>query len=220
MAFLRHLFRRARVWDGPNQAVATAPTPSTENRPGSSNDQLHTSAAAALLTPETSSKLSDPLQRFPRDGHQAGRHVETRGRSGERGDDLRATCDSAAFLDDEDDLQTSSDIESESLLRTDVPYSSDHPTPTPSEQQEGLPLYSDVSVRVVVNPDGRPRFLTPQEKKERQASLQRAVQERMLGLSRQTNFSWAPMASPTRPEDEPLPLYAAERDGGRIMRCE
>jgi hypothetical protein len=214
MAFLRHLFRRARLWDGPNQAGATA-TPSTENRPRSSNDQLHTSAAAAQSTQETSSKLSDPLQRFPRDGHQAGRDSEARGRSGERGDDLRSTCDSAAFLDDQDDLQASSDIEPESLLRSNVLYSSDHPAPTPSEQQEGLPLYSDVSVRVVVNPDGRPRFMTPQEKEERQASLQRAVQERMLGLSRQTNFSWAPVASPTRPEDEPLPLYEAERDGDR-----
>lgn len=201
MAFLRYMFHRSGRWTRPHQEGSTLSP--KENRPRSSKDQLHTSAAAQS-TQETPSKSS-------LDDHQLGREWETRCGSRDRGDDFRSTSDSAAFLTDMDDLQASSDIEPESPLSSDVVYSRDHSAPTTEERQDGLPVYNDVSGRVVVSPDGQPQFLTPQERAERQVLLQRAVQERMLGLPRQTNFSWAPVTSPTRPEDEPLPRYEAGR---------
>lgn len=82
-----------------------------------------------------------------------------------------------------------------------------HGVPFPETSSADLPpAYNDVSGAVVVDWDGSPRFLSPEEEEERKARLQRAVRERMLGLPRQTEFDWA------RPEErsETLPKYSAE----------
>ncbi|KAL2817348.1 hypothetical protein BJX63DRAFT_110150 [Aspergillus granulosus] len=65
-----------------------------------------------------------------------------------------------------------------------------------------LPGYNDVSGAVVVDVDGYPRFLSPQEELDRKATLQRAVQERMMGLPRTTDFSWQASGSPILPRYE------------------
>ncbi|RAK98828.1 uncharacterized protein BO80DRAFT_427147 [Aspergillus ibericus CBS 121593] len=53
-----------------------------------------------------------------------------------------------------------------------------------------LPGYNDVSGAVVVDWDGLPHFLSPQEEEDRKMKLQRAVKEKMLGLPRRTDFEW------------------------------
>ncbi|PKX95370.1 uncharacterized protein P174DRAFT_439981 [Aspergillus novofumigatus IBT 16806] len=58
---------------------------------------------------------------------------------------------------------------------------------------------------VIVNHEGLPHFLSPQEEEERQVSLRRAVEERMLGLPRRTTFTWAQSHGPS------LPSYSPER---------
>ncbi|CEL04470.1 hypothetical protein ASPCAL05599 [Aspergillus calidoustus] len=68
-----------------------------------------------------------------------------------------------------------------------------------------LPGYNDVSGAVVVDADGYPCFLSPQEELDRKAELQRAVQERMMGLPRTTNFSWQASGSPVLPRYECVP---------------
>ncbi|OOF98787.1 hypothetical protein ASPCADRAFT_204507 [Aspergillus carbonarius ITEM 5010] len=60
----------------------------------------------------------------------------------------------------------------------------------PSTPPTSLPGYNDVSGAVVVDWDGLPHFLSPQEEEDRKMKLQRAVQERMLGLPRRTDFQW------------------------------
>ncbi|PWY83776.1 hypothetical protein BO94DRAFT_586826 [Aspergillus sclerotioniger CBS 115572] len=60
----------------------------------------------------------------------------------------------------------------------------------PSTPPTSLPGYNDVSGAVVVDWDGLPHFLSPQEEEDRKMKLQRAVQERMLGLPRRTEFQW------------------------------
>lgn len=44
---------------------------------------------------------------------------------------------------------------------------------------------------MIIDWDGSPRFLSPQEEQERQSSLENAVREKMLGLPRKTEFAWA-----------------------------
>ncbi|PWY82683.1 hypothetical protein BO83DRAFT_375093 [Aspergillus eucalypticola CBS 122712] len=63
-------------------------------------------------------------------------------------------------------------------------------TTTRSIPVSSLPGYNDVSGAVIVDYDGFPHFLSPQEEEERKMKLQRAVQEKMLGLPRQTSFEW------------------------------
>ncbi|OJJ78076.1 hypothetical protein ASPBRDRAFT_191334 [Aspergillus brasiliensis CBS 101740] len=63
-------------------------------------------------------------------------------------------------------------------------------TTTKSIPVSSLPGYNDVSGAVIVDYDGFPHFLSPQEEEERKMKLQRAVQEKMLGLPRQTSFEW------------------------------
>ncbi|RAH43808.1 uncharacterized protein BO95DRAFT_342145, partial [Aspergillus brunneoviolaceus CBS 621.78] len=53
-----------------------------------------------------------------------------------------------------------------------------------------LPGYNDVSGSVIVDWDGYPHFLSPQEEVDRKLQLEAAVQERMLGLPRRTEFAW------------------------------
>ncbi|KAL4786842.1 hypothetical protein BJX76DRAFT_320367 [Aspergillus varians] len=72
----------------------------------------------------------------------------------------------------------------------------------PSSSSTSLPGYNDVSGSVVVDADGYPRFLTPQEEQARKDSLERAVQERMMGLPRRTDFSWEASGSPVLPSYE------------------
>ncbi|KAL3467383.1 hypothetical protein BJX64DRAFT_168462 [Aspergillus heterothallicus] len=74
-----------------------------------------------------------------------------------------------------------------------------------------LPGYNDVSGAVVVDVDGYPRFLSPQEEIERKATLQRAVQERMMGLPRTTDFNWEASGSPV------LPRYECATAGEKVV---
>ncbi|GAQ03164.1 hypothetical protein ALT_0485 [Aspergillus lentulus] len=66
-----------------------------------------------------------------------------------------------------------------------------------------LPPYNEVSGAVIVNQEGLPHFLSPQEEEERQVSLRRAVEERMLGLPRRTSFTWAQSHGPSLPSYSP-----------------
>ncbi|KAF4247767.1 hypothetical protein CNMCM8980_006990 [Aspergillus fumigatiaffinis] len=66
-----------------------------------------------------------------------------------------------------------------------------------------LPSYNEVSGAVIVNHEGFPHFLSPQEEEERQVSLRRAVEERMLGLPRRTSFTWAQSHGPSLPSYSP-----------------
>ncbi|KAL2815397.1 hypothetical protein BDW59DRAFT_166802 [Aspergillus cavernicola] len=76
-----------------------------------------------------------------------------------------------------------------------------------SSTESTLPSYDDVSGAVIVDAYGNPHFLTPQEERERQDTLQRAVHERMLGLPRRTEFSWEASGGPV------LPRYEAGAQG-------
>ncbi|KKK19002.1 hypothetical protein ARAM_001497 [Aspergillus rambellii] len=66
-----------------------------------------------------------------------------------------------------------------------------------------LPGYNDVSGAVIVDWDGHPRFLSPQEERERKIQLEQAVRERMLGLPRRTDFVWEPSSGPILPPYSP-----------------
>ncbi|KAL3453133.1 hypothetical protein BJX65DRAFT_265563 [Aspergillus insuetus] len=79
------------------------------------------------------------------------------------------------------------------------------PSPPTIHSSSALPGYNDVSGAVVVDADGYPRFLSPQEELDRKAELQRAVQERMMGLPRTTDFSWQASESPVLPRYESVP---------------
>ncbi|KAJ5200929.1 hypothetical protein N7449_005732 [Penicillium cf. viridicatum] len=79
------------------------------------------------------------------------------------------------------------------------------------------PAYNDVcGGAIIINQDGKPQFLSPEEEVERQHRLQQAVREKMLGLPRTTKFEWYQRASGisgmsgttgTESEELPLPLY-------------
>ncbi|KAL4943933.1 hypothetical protein BDV06DRAFT_188751 [Aspergillus oleicola] len=87
-------------------------------------------------------------------------------------------------------------------------------TTSPEESSPSLPLYNDVSGAVVVDAEGYPRFLTPQEQQDREDTLQRAVRERMMGLPRNTEFNWEASGGPVLPRYEPPPAAGAEAGGG------
>jgi len=79
------------------------------------------------------------------------------------------------------------------------------------------PRYNDISGAVIIDWDGSPRFLSPQEEQEREIALENAVREKMLGLPRKTEFAWA------RPEvsiEAGLPAYSpAEKGMGKGDGC-
>ncbi|OJJ86228.1 uncharacterized protein ASPGLDRAFT_45279 [Aspergillus glaucus CBS 516.65] len=93
----------------------------------------------------------------------------------------------------------------------------DQSTTTTATKQERTaqhpPRYNDISGAVIVDWDGSPRFLSPQEEQERQTALENAVREKMLGLPRKTEFAWA------RPDvsiGDGLPAYEpAEKEMGK-----
>ena len=80
------------------------------------------------------------------------------------------------------------------------------------------PSYNDVSGAVIINQDGKPQFLSPEEEVERQHRLQQAVREKMLGLPRTTKFEWYHRTSATTgttglvSEELPPPLYTPRED--------
>lgn len=84
------------------------------------------------------------------------------------------------------------------------------------------PAYNDVcGGPVIINQDGEPQFLSPEEEVERQHRLQQAVREKMLGLPRTTKFEWYQRKSGmsgmlgttgTESEELPLPLYTPRED--------
>ncbi|KAF9239550.1 hypothetical protein DTO013E5_9333 [Penicillium roqueforti] len=77
------------------------------------------------------------------------------------------------------------------------------------------PSYNDVSGAVIINQDGKPHFLSPEEEVERRHRLQQAVREKMLGLPRMTKFEWYHRTSGTTgpvSEELPPPLYTPRED--------
>lgn len=75
------------------------------------------------------------------------------------------------------------------------------------------PSYNDVSGPVVIDQDGKPQFLTPEQEVEREQRLQTAVREKMLGLPRTTTFEWHQGPSPA--EDLQLPPYTPKEEKER-----
>jgi hypothetical protein len=62
--------------------------------------------------------------------------------------------------------------------------------PNDTPQNAFPPSYNDVSGPVIIDQEGKPKFLTPEEEVERQQRLETAVREKMLGLPRTTTFEW------------------------------
>lgn len=94
------------------------------------------------------------------------------------------------------------------------PQSQPHkqPATNPPSQQANLqqpPRYNDTSGAVIIDWDGSPRFLSPQEEEERHTALQNAVREKMLGLLRKTEFTWA---RPDGRASESLPVYSPVKE--------
>ncbi|KAJ5780116.1 hypothetical protein N7457_005276 [Penicillium paradoxum] len=78
-----------------------------------------------------------------------------------------------------------------------------------------LPSYNDVSDAVIIDQDGKPQFLSPEEEAERRQRLEQAVREKMLGLPRTTKFEWHQGTSGTgrtASEELQLPLYTPRED--------
>lgn len=76
-----------------------------------------------------------------------------------------------------------------------------------SRENATLPTYNDISGPVIIDCNGFPRFLSPQEEEERKGRLEKAARERMLGLERRTKFSWV---RPYHGTD--LPKYSPAND--------
>ena len=72
------------------------------------------------------------------------------------------------------------------------------------------PSYNDVSGPVVIDKDGKPQFLTPEQEVEREQRLQTAVREKMLGLPRTTTFEWH--SGPSTEEIQLPPYTPKEKD--------
>lgn len=79
--------------------------------------------------------------------------------------------------------------------------------PSNTSMNSSLPGYNAVSGAVIVDWNGLPYFLSPQEEQERKSKLERAVQERMLGLSKETEFAWSRPCHGTT-----LPRYSSTKD--------
>ncbi|KAE8354646.1 hypothetical protein BDV28DRAFT_130568 [Aspergillus coremiiformis] len=85
--------------------------------------------------------------------------------------------------------------------------------PNPISTNSALPGYNTVSGAVVVDWNGLPYFLSPQEEEERKSKLERAVQERMLGLSKETDFGWSrPCHGATLPRYSSIKEVASPRE--------
>ncbi|KAB8076426.1 hypothetical protein BDV29DRAFT_88243 [Aspergillus leporis] len=76
-----------------------------------------------------------------------------------------------------------------------------------SAMNSALPGYNAVSGAVIVDWNGLPYFLSPEEEQERKSKLERAVQERMLGLSKETDFAWSQPY-----QGAALPRYSSRKD--------
>ncbi|OJJ48922.1 hypothetical protein ASPZODRAFT_164515 [Penicilliopsis zonata CBS 506.65] len=76
--------------------------------------------------------------------------------------------------------------------------------PSTKGPANALPSYNDVSGATIVDWNGQSRHLSPEEEQERQITLQQAVRERMLGLPKTTDITWARPWSGTG-----LPPYSA-----------
>ncbi|KAL4799969.1 hypothetical protein BDV19DRAFT_384807 [Aspergillus venezuelensis] len=109
---------------------------------------------------------------------------------------------------------STSQLSSTISLHSQTPPSPD-PTMHTQETSTSLPPYNDVSGSVVVDTEGYPRFLTPDEQQERESTLQKAVHERMMGLPRRTAFSWEVQGGPVLPRYEP-PLGQSVGTGGDV----
>ncbi|KAH8427947.1 uncharacterized protein LDX57_005652 [Aspergillus melleus] len=85
-----------------------------------------------------------------------------------------------------------------------------------SIRNSALPGYNDVSGAVIVDWNGLPHFLSPQEEVERKLRLERAVRERMLGLSRRTDFAWeSPCQGTALPQYSPAKAKRSQRPAHR-----
>ncbi|KAJ9480787.1 hypothetical protein VN97_g12738 [Penicillium thymicola] len=84
----------------------------------------------------------------------------------------------------------------------------EHKNTSVSPSSAPPPAYNDVcGDAVIINQDGKPQVLSPEEEVERQHRLQQAAREKMLGLPRTTKFEWCQRKSGTESEELPLPLY-------------
>ncbi|RAL06843.1 uncharacterized protein BO97DRAFT_429872 [Aspergillus homomorphus CBS 101889] len=82
------------------------------------------------------------------------------------------------------------------------------PPPLPANLAASLlPGYNDVSGSVIVDWNGYPHFLSPQEEQDRKLQLERAVEERMLGLPRRTDFAWERPCHQDHRQSPSLPRY-------------
>ncbi|KAL5338839.1 hypothetical protein BJX70DRAFT_365278 [Aspergillus crustosus] len=82
------------------------------------------------------------------------------------------------------------------------PMLSDTHPQSQAQPHSALPAYDMVSGSVIVDANGYPYFLNPQEERERNERLQRAVHERMMGLPRKTEFTWEATGNPVPPKYE------------------
>ncbi|KAL4964633.1 uncharacterized protein BDV14DRAFT_200686 [Aspergillus stella-maris] len=96
---------------------------------------------------------------------------------------------------------STSQLSSTISLHSQTPTGPD-PTMLSETTSTTLPPYNDVSGSVVVDTEGYPRFLTPDEQQERESTLQKAVHERMMGLPRRTEFTWEVQGGPVLPRYE------------------
>ncbi|PLN79610.1 hypothetical protein BDW42DRAFT_186653 [Aspergillus taichungensis] len=87
---------------------------------------------------------------------------------------------------------------------TDMLPSSPSSTSSNNMMASTLPGYNDVSGAVIVDWNGLPHFLSPQEEEDRKVQLERAVRERMLGHPIRTDFTWErPYQGPGLPQYSP-----------------
>lgn len=80
------------------------------------------------------------------------------------------------------------------------------------------PSYNDVSGAVIIDKNGKPHFLSPEEEVERQQRLEQTVREKMLGLPRTTTFEWHQGISGTAQavsDELQLPPYTPRDDEGK-----
>lgn len=90
-----------------------------------------------------------------------------------------------------------------------IPYSD---SPLKAASSPVPPSYNDVSGPVVIDQDGKPQFLTPEQEVERQHRLETAVREKMLGLPRTVTFEWHQGPSSSVSEELQLPPYTPKEE--------
>ncbi|KAJ5881433.1 uncharacterized protein N7529_000105 [Penicillium soppii] len=99
---------------------------------------------------------------------------------------------------------------SDSISFSDAISFSDTPLSNQTPSNAVPPSYNDVSGPVIIDQDGKPKFLSPEEEVERQRRLETVVREKMLGLPRTTTFEWHQGTSAS--EELQLPPYTPKEE--------